>query len=136
MPLSYMPIRWELQKRLRKPFCRNPTRLGPPRKAAELTFFSMDLRAQTRFSWRASSYPQGIPIDAFGKAVRSLRLDAGLSQEEVAERGDFVLTHISRLENGRGNPTYRILEKIAAGLGVTCAEIFSLAGVFARRSER
>jgi transcriptional regulator with XRE-family HTH domain len=64
-----------------------------------------------------------------------LRTEAGLSQEAVAERGGFVLVHISRLENGRGNPTYRILESIATGLGVTCAEIFSLAGALARRAE-
>jgi transcriptional regulator with XRE-family HTH domain len=59
-----------------------------------------------------------------------------LSQEEVARRGEVSLTHITRLENGRSNPTYKILEGIAAGLGVTCAELLSLAGVLARSPER
>jgi transcriptional regulator with XRE-family HTH domain len=68
-------------------------------------------------------------------AARLLRQEAGLSQEEVARRGNVSLTHITRLENGRSNPTYKILERIATGLGVSSAELFSLAGVLARCAE-
>ncbi|MGN6662987.1 MAG: helix-turn-helix domain-containing protein [Solirubrobacterales bacterium] len=75
------------------------------------------------------------PLPAVGKAARLLRQEAGLSQEDVARRGDVSLTHITRLENGRSNPTYKILERIVLGIGVSCAELFSLAGVLARNTE-
>jgi transcriptional regulator with XRE-family HTH domain len=83
----------------------------------------------------ALSSPLKIPISAVGRAARILRHEAGLSQEEVARRGNVSLTHVTRLENGRSNPTYKILERITVGLGVSVAELFSLAGVLARSAE-
>lgn len=73
---------------------------------------------------------------AVGEAVKSLRKSAGLSQQQVADRGKIHLTHVSRVERGRINFTCSTMERIAEGLGVSPAEIFSLAGVFARRAER
>jgi hypothetical protein len=38
---------------------------------------------------------------AFGLALRAARLERGLSQEDLAERGDFDRTYPSLLEHGR-----------------------------------
>jgi transcriptional regulator with XRE-family HTH domain len=59
-----------------------------------------------------------------GKCVRELRTDAGWTQVEFAERCGFYQTYMSRIENGRANPTLNALEVIANTLGLTIFEMF------------
>jgi transcriptional regulator with XRE-family HTH domain len=59
-----------------------------------------------------------------GKCVRDLRVEKGLTQVEFAERCGFYQTYMSRIENGRANPTLNALEVIANGLGLTVFELF------------
>lgn len=59
-----------------------------------------------------------------GTCVRELRLAAGLTQVEFAERCGFYQTYLSRVETGRANPTLNALEVIANGLGVTVFDLF------------
>ena len=61
----------------------------------------------------------------FGQAVRKARTAAGLSQEELAERCGLDRSYIGGVERGQRNPTVSVIEKIAEGLGVTLAELFS-----------
>jgi HTH-type transcriptional regulator/antitoxin HipB len=51
--------------------------------------------------------------------VRQLRLDAGLSQEELAQRAGMTKPALSRLERGGGIPTITVLEQIASALEAT-----------------
>jgi len=53
---------------------------------------------------------------ALGEAIRQIRLEAGLSQEQVAERAATDFTQIGRLERGTANPNYTTLLRIAAAL--------------------
>lgn len=46
-----------------------------------------------------------------------------LSQEELSERADVHVTHLSRLENGVRLPTIETLLRIANGLNVPVCEI-------------
>jgi transcriptional regulator with XRE-family HTH domain len=69
----------------------------------------------------------------FGKAIRYLRKDAGLTQQQVSEDCGVHYTEISRLEGGQGNPTFSTIESIAAGLGVSISRIFSLGEAYAER---
>ncbi len=59
-----------------------------------------------------------------GKCVRTLRLEAGLSQVEFGERCGFYQTYLSRIETGRANPTLNAIEVIANGLGMNVFEFF------------
>jgi transcriptional regulator with XRE-family HTH domain len=61
-----------------------------------------------------------------GRCVRSLRLEAGLSQVEFAERCGFYQTYLSRIETGKANPTLNAIEVMANGLGLTVFELFDL----------
>lgn len=61
-----------------------------------------------------------------GICVREQRLKAGLSQVEFGERCGFYQTYLSRIENGRANPTLNAMEVIANGLGMTIFELFVL----------
>lgn len=54
-----------------------------------------------------------------GARVQRLRLDQGLSQEELADRANVHRTYVSGVERGVRNPTITVLEKLAKGLGVS-----------------
>lgn len=54
-----------------------------------------------------------------GAMVRQLRLDVGLSQEELAQRAGMTQPALSRLERGGGIPTITVLDRIASALQAT-----------------
>lgn len=60
----------------------------------------------------------------FGRCVRELRQEAGLSQVEFGERCGFYQTYLSRLERGQANPTLNAMEVIAKASGVTIFELW------------
>jgi transcriptional regulator with XRE-family HTH domain len=60
----------------------------------------------------------------FGRCVRQLRVEAGLSQVEFGERCGFYQTYLSRLERGQANPTLNAMEVIANALGLTVYELW------------
>ncbi len=64
----------------------------------------------------------------FGEAVRKARAAAGLTQEELADQCGLDRSYIGGVERGERNPTLSVIEKIAKGLGITLAELFSYAG--------
>ncbi len=51
-----------------------------------------------------------------GRNVRRLRLEQGLSQEQLAVRSGFSQQYISGLERGRRNPTVVSLFELAQAL--------------------
>jgi len=53
-----------------------------------------------------------------GENVRRIRLEKGLTQEQLAERSGFGQQYISDLERGRRNPTIVSLYELANALGV------------------
>ena len=63
-------------------------------------------------------------ISAFGRHLRALRQQRGLSQEEVAERAGVHVTYLSGVERGHRNPSLKIVRRIALGLGLEVRELF------------
>lgn len=63
--------------------------------------------------------------NTFGEAVRKARAAAGLTQEELADCSGLDRSYVGGIERGERNPTLSVIEKIAGGLGVTLAELFS-----------
>ena len=61
----------------------------------------------------------------FGQQVRSLRLQAGLSQENFAERCGLDRTYISGIERGTRNPTLEVLYILATALHIDLASLFA-----------
>ena len=58
-----------------------------------------------------------------GRNAARLRAEAGLTQEQLAERSGFSQQYISKLEKGRRNPTVVTLYELAQGLGVSHVEL-------------
>ena len=54
----------------------------------------------------------------FGRRLRSLRLERGLSQERLGELASLDRTYISQAEAGRRNVTLVTIDKLAKALGV------------------
>ena len=60
----------------------------------------------------------------FGQAVRKIRRDQGISQEELAERCGLHRTYISDVELGKRNVSLENIERIATSLNKTLVELF------------
>jgi transcriptional regulator with XRE-family HTH domain len=71
--------------------------------------------------------PRSAQHAALGEAIRQLRKQAGLSQEQLAELVGTDLTQIGGLERGVRNPSYSTLVRVATALDVRVAAIASLA---------
>jgi transcriptional regulator with XRE-family HTH domain len=69
-----------------------------------------------------------------GPAIRSFRLEAELSQEELAARADLDRTYISGVERGRRNPTVETLQSIVHALGIGLDSLFGRARELANSS--
>ena len=68
------------------------------------------------------------PQPALGAAIQALRVEREVKQLDLAEDAGVTVAHLSKLENGRVNPTWGTVVRITAALGVTIAEL-------AKRSE-
>ncbi|MEI8256353.1 MAG: helix-turn-helix transcriptional regulator [Deltaproteobacteria bacterium] len=55
---------------------------------------------------------------AFGRAVKSARLAAGLTQREAAERMSLAEKYLSRIEVGMATPSLPVAARLARLLGV------------------
>lgn len=62
----------------------------------------------------------------FGKVLKSLRTERGLSQEEFAMNVGLHRTYISQLERGLKSPSLRTIKKICDELEVNIAYFIEL----------
>ena len=68
--------------------------------------------------------PQSVtPEDAFAKALREIRLERGLSQENLGFESGYHRTYMSMLERGKVNPSLRTILSLATVLDVPAVEI-------------
>ena len=68
--------------------------------------------------------------NAFGKRIRELRHGLDLTQEQLAERAGMHWTYISAVERGLRNLSLDSITRLAQGLHVSLATLFS---TFTRR---
>ena len=52
------------------------------------------------------------------RAMIDARIAQNLTQKELAERTGIAQTEISRLENGTRNPSIKLLQRLAEGMGM------------------
>ena len=60
--------------------------------------------------------------EKLGKNVKKAREKLGLTQEELAEKVGIHVSYVSRIERGKVNPSYDILENLAKVLKVKSSD--------------
>lgn len=60
----------------------------------------------------------------FGKNLKRLRLEKGISQESLALSADLDRTYIPSIEKGKRNVSITVVEKLANALNVSILEFF------------
>lgn len=66
---------------------------------------------------------------AFGAALREVRRNKGISQEEVAHRSGIDRSYLGAIERGEQNCGLLHLAKIAGALNITIADLLTTAGL-------
>lgn len=59
----------------------------------------------------------------FGKRLRQVREQAGISQEKLGEQAGVHRTYVSSVERGKRNVSLVNIERFALALGVTMGEL-------------
>ncbi|WP_461466144.1 helix-turn-helix domain-containing protein [Melaminivora sp.] len=67
-------------------------------------------------------------LKQFGKRVQILRVQAGWSQEYLADLAGLHRTYISGIERGVRNPSLLIVERIANSLSISPSELLKVEG--------
>lgn len=62
----------------------------------------------------------------FGRVLRTLRREAGLTQEELSFRAEIERNYVSLIERGVNQPTIRIIFKLATALNTEPSKIFAM----------
>ncbi|MCL2042745.1 MAG: helix-turn-helix domain-containing protein [Treponema sp.] len=71
-----------------------------------------------------------------GKNIKIYRKSCNISQSKLAENVDTATNYISAIEAGRRFPSVKMLEKIAAALGIDIIELFSVKPIQFEREKK
>lgn len=63
---------------------------------------------------------------AFGKRVKELRLQKGISQEKLANIAGVDRTYMTQVENGKRNISIENVRKICIALNVSISDFFNV----------
>jgi len=63
----------------------------------------------------------------FGERLREVRLQRGMTQVELAEKAAVSVNYVGRLEKGTTTPGIDLVDRLAAALGATVAELLPAA---------
>ena len=66
------------------------------------------------------------PGEAFGKVLRVLRVERGLSQEALALEAGVQRNYVSLIERGVNQPTITTIFKLATALGIKPSQVVEL----------
>lgn len=66
-----------------------------------------------------------LPVSELGRRLASARLWRGLSQGTVARRAGIAPSYLSRIENGKVQPTFRTVLRVQRALRVDLREILA-----------
>lgn len=59
----------------------------------------------------------------FGQRVRKFRKQKGLTQEKLAERTGIDYSYLNLIENGKRNPSLKVMAKLSRILGVRLEDL-------------
>ena len=68
-----------------------------------------------------------------GTNLRRVRLEKGLTQEELSELSGFTQQYLSTVESGQANPTIVTIYEIATAMGVSHIDLVAPPAKLSRR---
>ncbi len=80
--------------------------------------------------------PRREPQTALGQAIRQLRTERKLSQEELGHLAEIHPTWISHIESGRANPAWGTVRRLVGVFEVPLSRLVLLAEEIDRTKER
>lgn len=63
-------------------------------------------------------------LSMLGENLKKYRIDANLTQEQLAEIVGIHPTYVGKLEGGKNNPSVKMLYKITRALNIKFCDIF------------
>jgi len=75
-------------------------------------------------------------LQAIGAVITELRLNKGLTGQDVAEKVGVNESHMNEIENGKQNLTYKVLQAIADLYGIKLSKLIAMAEKKYERSRR
>ncbi|BBL78603.1 transcriptional regulator [Rubrobacter xylanophilus] len=66
---------------------------------------------------------KGELLSAIGETLRAERTSRGLTLKQVAQGAHVSVSYLAEIERGEKDPSSRVLESIASGLGVEVSEL-------------
>ena len=63
-------------------------------------------------------------VKTFGERLRKLRLEKGMSQEELANTAEIPINQVGRIERGEINTTLVTIKALADSLKIKVSEFF------------
>lgn len=73
------------------------------------------------------AYREHPELAAFGQAIRSFRLEIGLSQEALADEAGIDRSYMGGIERGEHNLALINIRKVASALNLTVSELMKRA---------
>jgi DNA-binding XRE family transcriptional regulator len=71
--------------------------------------------------------PPSDPQQALGAAIRQLRAERDVTQEDLAHDAGITTGTLSLIERGQSNPTWGTVRSIARALGLSMSELAKVA---------
>ncbi len=62
-------------------------------------------------------------LSAIGETLRAVRNERGLTLRQVAEDAHVSISYLAEIERGEKDPSSRVLESVAGGLGVGMGDL-------------
>jgi len=72
-------------------------------------------------------------VKAFARALRIIRLEKELTQEQVSHASKLHRTYISYMESGRKQPSLNVLFKLATALDIRPSELIERVDYYYRK---
>ena len=73
--------------------------------------------------------PRSAVARQFGKAVKAIRLQKGMTQQELADACGLDISYIGQIERGQRNPTLGVIQGISSVLGVRMSQLLNSANL-------
>ena len=78
---------------------------------------------------RRNPLPSGSRIrrEGLGRAIQALRAERGLKRQALADSAGLSYAYLAEIENGKKEPSTRVLDGIARALGIRLPELMEMA---------